>query len=141
MNKKQNDKRLIIFMDCGDTIIDEGTEIRNEQDVVIKADVIPGADTMVQTLAELKERGLWVVGADMSAKQDVWEADLTGPLVLVIGGEDKGLGRLVRETCDFLVRIPMRGHINSLNAAVAGAVLLFETFRQRSARVGTPARG
>lgn len=52
MNKKQNDKRLIIFMDCGDTIIDEGTEIRNEQDVVIKADVIPGADTMVQTLAE-----------------------------------------------------------------------------------------
>lgn len=96
---------------------------------------------LVQTLAELKERGLWVVGADMSAKQDVWEADLTGPLVLVIGGEDKGLGRLVRETCDFLVRIPMRGHINSLNAAVAGAVLLFETFRQRSARVGTPARG
>lgn len=87
---------------------------------------------LVQTLSELKRRGLWVVGADMAAERDVWDADLTGPLVVVVGGEDKGIGRLVHETCDFLVRIPMRGRINSLNVSVAGAVILFEIFRQRS---------
>ncbi|MFS8524703.1 MAG: 23S rRNA (guanosine(2251)-2'-O)-methyltransferase RlmB [Limnochordales bacterium] len=89
---------------------------------------------LAQALAELKERGLWVAGADMAGSQDYWDADLRGPLVIVIGGEDKGLGRRVRETCDFLVRIPMRGRINSLNAAVAGALLLFESLRQRRGR-------
>lgn len=67
----------------------------------------------------------------MAAEQDLWDADLTGPLAVVIGGEDKGLGRLVRESCDFLVRIPMRGRVNSLNAGVAGALVLFEIARQR----------
>ena len=86
---------------------------------------------VVQALSDLKRRGLWIAGADIDAEQDLWEADLTGPLAIVIGGEDKGIGRLVRGTCDFLVRIPMRGRINSLNASVAGALLLFETFRQR----------
>lgn len=86
---------------------------------------------LVQTLSELKEQGLWVVGADMAGEKELWDADLTGPLVIVVGGEGKGLGRLTRETCDFLVRIPMRGRINSLNASVAGAILLFEVFRQR----------
>lgn len=86
---------------------------------------------LVQTIRTLQERGLWVVGADMAAEQDLWDADLTGPLAVVIGGEDKGLGRLVRESCDFLVRIPMRGRVNSLNAGVAGALVLFEIARQR----------
>jgi len=86
---------------------------------------------LVQAIRTLKERGLWVVGADMAGEQDLWDADLTGPLAVVIGGEDKGLGRLVRESCDFLIRIPMRGRVNSLNAGVAGAVILFEIARQR----------
>lgn len=96
---------------------------------------------LVQTLSELKRRGLWVVGADMAGDRDVWNADLTGPLVVVVGGEDKGLGRLTRETCDFLVRIPMRGRINSLNASVAGAIILFEVFRQRVGRSRKPGKG
>ncbi|HEY8495738.1 MAG TPA: 23S rRNA (guanosine(2251)-2'-O)-methyltransferase RlmB [Limnochordales bacterium] len=86
---------------------------------------------LVQAIRSLKERGLWVVGADMAGELELWDADLTGPLAVVIGGEDKGLGRLVRESCDFLVRIPMRGRVNSLNAGVAGAVILFEIARQR----------
>ncbi|HEY8418679.1 MAG TPA: 23S rRNA (guanosine(2251)-2'-O)-methyltransferase RlmB [Limnochordales bacterium] len=94
---------------------------------------------LVQAIRALKERGLWVVGADMAAEQDLWDADLTGPMAVVIGGEDKGLGRLVRESCDFLVRIPMRGRVNSLNAGVAGALVLFEIARQR--RGGKPRPG
>lgn len=86
---------------------------------------------IVHTLTELKQRGVWVAGADMAAEQTLWEADLSGPLAIVIGGEDKGIGRLVRDTCDFLVSIPMYGRINSLNASVAGALLLFEVCRQR----------
>src|SRR5690606_7008919 len=96
----------------------------------------PGAPVpnLAQAPAELTERGLWVAGADRAGAHGYWDADVRGPLVIVIGGEDKGLGRRVRETCDFLVRIPMRGRINSLNAAVAGALLLFESLRQRRGR-------
>ena len=83
------------------------------------------------TLKELKEKGFWVAGADMEGRQMCYEADLTGPLVLVIGGEGKGMGRLVKETCDFLVKIPMVGNINSLNASVAGSILMYEAMKQR----------
>lgn len=84
-----------------------------------------------QTLKSLKKAGLWVVGADMSGDREYYEADLTGPMVVVIGSEGKGLSRLTREHCDFLVRIPMRGRINSLNASVACSLLLYESLRQR----------
>ncbi len=86
---------------------------------------------MVQTMEALKGKGLWVVGADAGAQALYWEARLDGPLALVVGGEDKGLGRLVREKCDFLVKIPMMGKIGSLNASVAAALLLYEVRRQR----------
>ena len=86
---------------------------------------------LVQTIKELKEQGCWVAGADMGGK-DIFKADLTGPRVLVIGSEGRGLSRLVKETCDEIVSIPMRGWISSLNASVAGSVLLYETMRQRS---------
>lgn len=86
---------------------------------------------IARTLATLKDQGLWVVGADMTEADVYWDAPLTGPLAVVIGGEDKGLGRLVRESCDFVVRVPMSGKINSLNAGVAGGLLLFEIARQR----------
>jgi len=86
---------------------------------------------LVRTLEELKERGLWVAGVDMAGRQAYDEADLRLPLVLVVGGEGRGLSRLVKEKCDLTVRLPMRGHVASLNAAVAGAIVLYEAWRQR----------
>jgi 23S rRNA (guanosine2251-2'-O)-methyltransferase len=74
-----------------------------------------------------------VVGADQDAAEDYTSARLSGPLAVVVGGEGKGLSRLSKEKCDFLVRLPMRGHINSLNAGVAAAILLYEVTRQRDA--------
>ncbi len=84
-----------------------------------------------QTIDELKSRGVWIAGADGSAPQDVYAADLKMPLAFVIGNEGHGLGRLVRERCDFLVKVPMFGRINSLNASVAASLLLYEAVRQR----------
>lgn len=85
---------------------------------------------LAQTLMALKKEGLWVAGADMTGELPYYEADLTGPLALVIGGEKKGLGRLTK-ACDYLIRIPMQGKIGSLNAAAAGSILVFEVLRQR----------
>lgn len=87
---------------------------------------------LVATIELLKKRGLWVVGADASAPQVIWDAPLDGPLALVVGGEDKGLGRLIKEKCDLLVKLPMAGGVSSLNASVAAALLMFEAVRQRS---------
>ena len=86
---------------------------------------------IAQTIRKLKEQGMWVVGADMDGECDYDEANLTGPLVLVVGGEGHGIGRLTKENCDFLVRLPMKGRINSLNASVAGSILMYEAMRQR----------
>jgi len=88
---------------------------------------------IAQTLKTLKEKGFWVAGADMDGKQNYYEADLTGPLVLVVGSEGKGMGRLTKEQCDFIVKMPMVGKINSLNASVAGSILMYESMRQRLA--------
>lgn len=85
---------------------------------------------LVQTLEELKKKGCWVSGAEAGGKE-AFQADLTGARVLVIGSEGKGLSRLVRETCDEIVSFPMRGKVTSLNASVAGSVLLYEALRQR----------
>lgn len=89
---------------------------------------------IAQTLKMLKEKGFWVAGADMDAPATCWEADLTGALVLVVGSEGHGMSRLTRELCDFVVRMPMVGRINSLNASVAGSILLYESMRQRLAK-------
>ncbi|HHY15914.1 MAG TPA: 23S rRNA (guanosine(2251)-2'-O)-methyltransferase RlmB [Firmicutes bacterium] len=86
---------------------------------------------LVDAMETLKKAGYWIAGADMEGEA-CFQQDLTGPLALVVGGEGKGLSRLVREKCDFLTSIPMRGRIGSLNASVAAAVLLFEVLRQRS---------
>lgn len=87
---------------------------------------------LVRALSWLKKAGVWVVGAAGEADQLVYEADLNMPLALVMGAEGKGLRRLTRENCDFLVRIPMLGSVGSLNVSVAAGVLLFEALRQRS---------
>ncbi len=85
---------------------------------------------VVQTLEVLKGAGVWVAGADPSQGEVYYRARLVPPLAIVMGGEERGLSRLVRERCDFLVRLPMRGHLASLNVAVATGVLLYEVLRQ-----------
>ncbi len=86
---------------------------------------------VAQTLKHLREIGLKIVGADMNATVDFMHADLSGAIVLVVGSEGKGMRRLTRESCDLLVKIPMVGKINSLNASAAAAVLMYEIFRRR----------
>ena len=82
-------------------------------------------------LRQLKDEGVWVFGTDAAGDRLLYEADLKGPAAIVIGSEGSGMGRLVGENCDFLVRIPMRGKLNSLNASAAAAILLYEAVRQR----------
>ena len=76
---------------------------------------------LVKTMEELKQRGLWFVCADMDGEQ-MYDLNLTGPIGLVVGSEGEGVGRLVKENCDFVARVPMRGQISSLNASVAAGV-------------------
>ncbi len=87
---------------------------------------------IAQTIEKLKKEGVWVAGTDLSASGYHYDADLKGPLAIVIGSEGEGIGRLVKEKCDFLVKIPMIGEIESLNASVAAGVLIYEAIRQRS---------
>lgn len=82
-------------------------------------------------LAEAKETGFWIWGADAEAKQAPWQTDLTGPTVVVLGGEGKGLRPRVASACDGLVALPQKGHIDSLNVSAAATALLFEALRQR----------
>jgi 23S rRNA (guanosine2251-2'-O)-methyltransferase len=86
---------------------------------------------LAQTIDKLKEAGVWVAGTDVSASQDVYKMKFDMPLVIVIGNESKGMGRLIKEKCDFLVKLPMLGQLNSLNASVAAGVLMYEVVRQR----------
>lgn len=86
---------------------------------------------LVQTAEGLKERGLWLVGADMNGSSGLYDTDLTGAVGLVVGSEGKGISRLLKNTCDFLVSIPMLGETESLNASVAAAVMMYEIVRQR----------
>jgi 23S rRNA (guanosine2251-2'-O)-methyltransferase len=97
------------------------------------AEFIPVASVtnLVRTLQALKERGIWVVGTDGEAPQALYVADLKRPLALVLGAEGVGMRRLTRERCDFLVRIPMAGQVESLNVSVAAGIALFEARRQR----------
>lgn len=94
---------------------------------------IPAArvTNMAQTIRYLQRKNIWVVGADACATKIFWDVRLDGPIALVVGGEDKGLGTHIRQCCDLLVRLPMTGQTGSLNTSVAAAVLSYEVFRQR----------
>ena len=85
------------------------------------------------TIRMLKEQGVWVYGTAADAKSELYRTDLTGPAAIVIGNEGEGMGKLVKDSCDVLVSIPLRGQISSLNASAAAAVILYEALRQRSA--------
>lgn len=83
-------------------------------------------------ISELKEAGVWVYGTDGSADKLYYEEDLTGPCAIVIGSEGRGMNKLVMKNCDVLLKIPMKGHITSLNASVSGGIVIFEAVRQRN---------
>ena len=87
---------------------------------------------LVRAMEALKKQGVWLVGLEkMASAEDFMQADLTGAIAIVVGSEGEGLSRLVREACDRLVRLPMRGRIGSLNASVAGSIVLYEVLKQR----------
>ena len=83
------------------------------------------------TIRSLKEEGIWICGTDMDTKTYYYEQDLTGPIAIVIGSEGHGMNRLVKENCDFLVKIPMQGKITSLNASVSAGIVIYEAVKQR----------
>ena len=100
------------------------------------AEVIPlvAVTNLARTLEKLQQRGLWVVGTAGEAEVSIYDQDLTGPTILIMGAEGKGMRRLTREHCDYLVNLPMAGSVSSLNVSVATGVCLFEAQRQRGAK-------
>jgi 23S rRNA (guanosine2251-2'-O)-methyltransferase len=98
------------------------------------AEVLPIviATNLARVLRQLKQAGLWLAGTSDAASQSLFETDLSGPIALVMGGEGPGMRRLTQEHCDYLVRIPMKGSVESLNVSVATAVCLFEVVRQNT---------
>jgi 23S rRNA (guanosine2251-2'-O)-methyltransferase len=101
------------------------------------AETMPFAQVtnLARTLRDLKGAGLWIAGTSEDGEQDLYAADLRGPLALVMGSEGRGLRRLTREACDFTFRLPMRGAVASLNVSVAAGIALYEALRQRNADV------
>ncbi len=89
-------------------------------------------NNLVDTIKTLKKQGFWIVGSELGAKKKYTEVDYSGPIAVVVGNEEKGIRKLVAENCDFLVEIPMKGKIQSLNVSVATGILLFEIIRQRA---------
>ena len=97
-------------------------------------DTVPvvSVTNLARSMRDLKERGVWLVGADADGSENLFEADLSGPMAWVLGAEGTGLRRLTRELCDRVVSIPLHGSVSSLNVSVATGVCLYETRRQRS---------
>jgi len=155
--RQRNEPPLLLLLDCLQDPQNLGTLLRTAEVVGVHGVAIPrhraaeitpavsnasaGAvehlliaqvTNLVRTMEELKEEGVWIVGLeDLPEAQDYHEAKLNMPVALVVGSEGQGLSRLVRERCDLWVKLPMRGHIDSLNAAVAGSIALYEMWRQR----------
>lgn len=92
---------------------------------------IARVSNIAQALDELKQHGVWILGTAMEGERTYYEADYSGPIAIVVGNEGRGIRRLVKEKCDFLVRIPLYGKIESLNASVAGALVMFEVVKAR----------
>jgi 23S rRNA (guanosine2251-2'-O)-methyltransferase len=91
---------------------------------------------LARTLADIKERNIWVVGTDERAEQSLYEADLPDSIAWVLGAEGEGMRRLTRESCDLLVRIPMQGEVESLNVSVSAGICLYESVRRRKQKPG-----
>jgi 23S rRNA (guanosine2251-2'-O)-methyltransferase len=153
---KKGGPPLLLMLDCLQDVQNFGSLLRTAEAVGVDGVVIPRHRSVSVTPALYKTSagavhylriarvpnlsrairaaqaaGLWVVGLDTEGETCFDEADLGGPLVVVVGSEGKGLSRLVRERCDLRVRLPMAGHVQSLNAAVAGSIVLYEAWKQR----------
>ena len=150
---------LLLLLDCLQDPQNFGTLLRTAEAVGVHGIVIPSrrsvrvtpavvnasagavehlliaqVTNLAQSMAHLKAQDIWIVGLEgRSEARSLYEADLDMPLALVVGSEGQGLRRLVRRQCDFLLRLPMRGRVGSLNAAVAGSVALYEVRRRREA--------
>lgn len=96
---------------------------------------IARVNNLVDTIKYLKEQGVWVCGTDMDTNTYYYNQDLTGPIAIVIGSEGFGMSRLVKENCDFLVKIPMKGKITSLNASVSAGIVLYEVVKQKTNKI------
>lgn len=107
-------------------IVDKASAGAAEHMLIARVPNIPAA------LKELKDNGLWIYGTAADGTSDLWHTDFSGPVALVIGSEGDGMGRLVKETCDFIVSLPMKGQVSSLNASAAAAITMYEILRQRS---------
>ncbi len=107
-------------------IVDKASAGAAEHMLIARVPNIPAA------IKELKARGLWIYGTAADGKDDLWHTDFTGAVALVIGSEGDGMGRLVKENCDFVVSLPMKGRVSSLNASAAAAITMYEILRQRS---------
>ena len=107
-------------------VVDKASAGAAEHMAIARVPNLPAA------IRELKERGLWIYGTAADGQSDLWHTDFTGPLALVIGSEGDGMGRLVAESCDFIVSLPMKGRVSSLNASAAAAITMYEILRQRS---------
>ena len=112
-------------------IVDKASAGAAEHMLIARVPNLPAA------LEELKRRGLWIYGTAADGSSELWHTDFSGPMALVIGSEGDGMGRLVRESCDFTVSLPMRGRVSSLNAAAAASIVMYEVLRQRSGAGGT----
>ena len=107
-------------------VVDKASAGAAEHAVIARVPNIPAA------IKDLKDRGVWIYGTAAGGSSDLWHTDFTGPLALVIGSEGDGMGRLVTESCDFIVSLPMKGQVTSLNASAAAAIVMYEVLRQRS---------
>ena len=107
-------------------VVDKASAGAAEHMAIARVPNLPAA------IRELKARGLWVYGTAADGASDLWHTDFTGPLALVIGSEGDGMGRLVAESCDYIVSLPMKGQVSSLNASAAAAITMYEILRQRS---------
>ena len=107
-------------------IVDKASAGAAEHMAIARVPNIPAA------IKELKDRGLWIYGTAADGQSSLWNTDFTGSMALVIGSEGGGMGRLVRESCDFIVSLPMKGQVSSLNASAAAAIVMYEVLRQRS---------
>lgn len=107
-------------------IVDKASAGAAEHMLIARVANLPAA------IKELKSRGLWVYGTAADGQNDLWHTDFSGAVALVIGSEGDGMGRLVKENCDFVVNLPMKGQVSSLNASNAAAITMYEILRQRS---------
>lgn len=109
-------------------IVDKASAGAAEHMAIARVPNIPAA------IKELKNKGLWIYGTAANGSSALWETDFSGALALVIGSEGDGMGRLVAESCDFTVSLPMKGRVSSLNAAAAASITMYEVLRQRSGK-------